>query len=163
MVLLAQPLMQATFSPLAGRLSDRVEPRVIASSGMGLTLLGLLTLTRLGENSSLGGIVISLVLLGLGFALFSSPNTNAIMGSVERRYYGVASGVMGTMRLLGQMLSMGIVMLVFSLIIGKVEITPEHYPAIYPERPDRFRDPLGLVRAGGGGLAGARSAAAGLS
>ena len=128
LVLLAQPLMQAIFSPLAGRLSDRVEPRIIASSGMGLTLLGLLTLTRLGESSSLGSIVISLLLLGFGFALFSSPNTNAIMSSVERRYYGVASGVMGTMRLLGQMISMGIVMLVFALVIGQVEITSDQFP-----------------------------------
>jgi MFS family permease len=128
LVLIAQPVMQALFSPLAGRLSDRVEPRVVASTGMGLTVIGLYTLIRLGETSSLGSIVVSLVLLGLGFALFSSPNTNAIMSSVERRFYGVASGMVGTMRLVGQMSSMGIVMLVFALIIGQVEITPEQYP-----------------------------------
>ena len=128
LVLIAQPVMQALFSPLAGRLSDRVEPRVVASTGMGLTVIGLFTLIRLGETSSLGSIVVSLVLLGLGFALFSSPNTNAIMSSVERRFYGVASGMVGTMRLVGQMSSMGIVMLVFALIIGQVQITPEQYP-----------------------------------
>lgn len=128
LVLIAQPVMQALFSPLAGRLSDRVEPRVVASTGMGLTVIGLFTLIRLGEGSSLESIVVSLLLLGLGFALFSSPNTNAIMSSVERRFYGVASGMVGTMRLVGQMSSMGIVMLVFALIIGQVQITPEQYP-----------------------------------
>jgi hypothetical protein len=65
--------------------------------------------------------------LGLGFGLFSSPNTNAIMSAVEKRYYGVASGMNGTMRLVGQMLSMGIAMMLFSLIIGRVEITPAYY------------------------------------
>jgi hypothetical protein len=68
-----------------------------------------------------------LAILGLGFGLFSSPNTNAIMSSVEKKYYGVASGINGTMRLLGQMLSMGIAMMLFAIVIGQVEITPEHY------------------------------------
>jgi EmrB/QacA subfamily drug resistance transporter len=128
LVLVAQPVMQALFSPFAGRLSDRIEPRVLASAGMGLTVVGLATLTGLSETSSVGGIVISLVILGVGFALFSSPNTNAIMSSVEQRYYGVASGVVGTMRLVGQMVSMGIVMLVFALLIGEAQITPDQYP-----------------------------------
>jgi len=65
--------------------------------------------------------------LGAGFGLFSSPNTNAIMGSVDKRFYGVASGMNGTMRLLGQMLSMGIEMMIFATFIGPVEITPEYY------------------------------------
>ncbi|MFQ6067642.1 MAG: MFS transporter, partial [bacterium] len=73
-------------------------------------------------------IVASLILLGFGFALFSSPNTNAVMSSVKKRFYGVASGTLGTMRLTGQMLSMGIVMLIFATYIGRVQITPEHYP-----------------------------------
>jgi MFS family permease len=69
-----------------------------------------------------------LMILGLGFGLFSSPNTNAIMSAVEKKYYGVASGLNGTMRLLGQMLSMGIAMMLFAIIIGQVEITPAYYP-----------------------------------
>jgi len=71
--------------------------------------------------------VASLILLGFGLALFSSPNTNAVMSSVERRLYGVASATLGTMRLTGQMLSMGIAMLIFAIYIGKVQITPQYY------------------------------------
>lgn len=67
--------------------------------------------------------------MGFGFALFSSPNTNAIMSSVEKKAYGVASAMVSTMRQIGMMLSMGIVILIFSLYIGRVEITPEYYPA----------------------------------
>jgi MFS family permease len=129
-VLISQPIMMAIFSPLAGRLSDKIEPRVIASMGMALTTLGLVLLTLTGQNTGIPFIVISLMILGFGFALFSSPNMNAIMSSVDKRFYGIASGSVGTMRLLGQMLSMGIATLIFALLIGKAQITPEYYPAL---------------------------------
>lgn len=126
-VLIAQPIVQASVSPLAGRLSDRIEPRIVASAGMAITALGLTLLIFVGPSTPLWLIIADLTLLGLGFGLFSSPNTNAIMGSVERRLYGVASGTVGTMRLMGQMLSMGIATLLFALYIGRVEIAPETY------------------------------------
>lgn len=128
LVLIAQPVVMALFSPMAGRLSDRLEPRVVASLGMGLCASGLFAFVWLGEASGLGFIVAALVLVGFGFALFSSPNTNAIMGSVEKKYYGVAASTLGTMRIVGQMLSMGIATLVFSIFIGKVRITPANFP-----------------------------------
>ena len=129
-VLISQPIMMAIFSPLAGRLSDKIEPRVIASTGMALTTVGLILLSFVGNNTVLVFIVISLMILGFGFALFSSPNMNAIMSSVDRRFYGIASGSVGTMRLLGQMLSMGIATLIFALFIGKAQITSDYYPAL---------------------------------
>ena len=128
LILVAQPIMMVLFSPLAGSLSDRIEPGIIASLGMTVTTTGLVLLIFLGSDTSLYYIMASLVVLGIGFGLFSSPNTNAIMSSVEKRYYGVASGVMGTMRLTGQMFSMGVTMLLFALYIGTVKITPEYYP-----------------------------------
>ncbi len=127
LVLITQPLMMATFSPVSGRLSDRIEPRIIASAGMGVTAVGLGLLILIGPTTPIWTIVARLALLGFGFALFSSPNTNAIMSSVERRFYGIASGMVGTMRLMGQMLSMGIATLLFALYIGRVEIGPENY------------------------------------
>lgn len=127
-ILVSQPIVMALVSPLAGRLSDRIEPRIVASMGMALTVVGLSLLTFLSEGTTLEFIVASLVLLGFGFALFSSPNTNAVMSSVEKRLYGVASATLGTMRLTGQMLSLGIAMLIFSIYIGKVQITPEYHP-----------------------------------
>jgi EmrB/QacA subfamily drug resistance transporter len=129
LILAAQPIIMAVFSPLAGRLSDRIEPRIIASLGMVVTTLGLLLLILIDNDTSLAFIVITQMVLGLGFALFSSPNMNAIMGSVEKRFYGIASGSVGTMRLLGQMLSMGIATLILALFIGRAQITPEYYPA----------------------------------
>jgi EmrB/QacA subfamily drug resistance transporter len=129
LILLSQPIVQALFSPFAGRLSDRIEPRIVASIGMGLTALGLFLFIFLNEQTTLGFIILSLILLGFGFALFSSPNTNAVMSSVENRFYGVASGTLGTMRTMGMVLSMGITVLIFSRYIGKVQITPKYYPA----------------------------------
>jgi len=129
MVLLSMPAVQAIFSPLAGRLSDKIAPRVLASAGMAVNTIGLLLLTFLSPNTPLSFILISLMVLGFGFALFSSPNTNAIMGSVDAKTYGIASATVATMRQIGMMLSMGTAMLVFAVLIGRVEITPEYYPA----------------------------------
>jgi EmrB/QacA subfamily drug resistance transporter len=127
LILISQPIMQAIFSPFAGKLSDKVEPRIIASVGMALIVVGLSFLTFLNEKTTLEFIITSLLIIGFGFALFSSPNANAIMSSVEKRFFGVASGTLGTMRLIGQMLSMGIAMLIFAIYIGRVQITPEYY------------------------------------
>lgn len=124
-ILIAQPVMMSLFSPLAGLLSDKSEPRIVASVGMALVSIGLALLVLVNQDTSVLSIVIFLMILGLGFALFSSPNTNAVMSSVEKKNYGIASSVLGTMRLTGQMFSMGIAMLVFSVVIGKVKITPD--------------------------------------
>ena len=128
MVLIAQPVVMAVFSPLAGRLSDRIEPRVVASLGMGFTALALALFGLLDDRTPLWFIIAVLFLIGFGFALFSSPNTNAVMSSIDRRAYGVGSAMLGTMRLTGQMLSMGLVMVIFALHIGRTRITPEQYP-----------------------------------
>ncbi|HNZ87871.1 MAG TPA: MFS transporter [Methanofastidiosum sp.] len=127
LILLSQPLIMAIFSPFAGRMSDRIEPRVIATTGMGITFLGLLIFSFLGKETSLIFIVINCIIIGFGYALFSSPNMNSIMSSVEKKFYGIASAMVGTMRLIGQMLSMAIAMVVFAIVIGRVEITPEYY------------------------------------
>jgi EmrB/QacA subfamily drug resistance transporter len=125
-ILVAQPVVMALGSPYAGRLSDRVEPRVVASWGMGLIVIGLLLFAFLSETTPIAVIVGGLILLGLGFALFSSPNTNAVMSSVDRSLYGVAAGTLATMRMTGQMLSIGIAMLIFALMVGRVQITAEN-------------------------------------
>jgi MFS family permease len=124
LILIAQPVVQAALSPLAGRLSDRVEPRIVASLGMGLCVVGLTLFALLTPETSIEIILISLVFMGLGFAFFSSPNTNAIMSSVDKCDFGVASGMVSTMRLIGQLMSLGIAMLIFTVIMGHVEIAP---------------------------------------
>jgi EmrB/QacA subfamily drug resistance transporter len=129
LALLAQPVIMALGSPFAGRLSDRVEPRTVASAGMGLTASALGIFSFLGMDTPLQLIVANLGLLGLGYALFSSPNTNAVMGSVEKRSYGVASAILGTMRLVGHMLSIGIAALLLAVYVGRQPVTVALHPA----------------------------------
>jgi EmrB/QacA subfamily drug resistance transporter len=128
LILIAQPVVMALSSPFAGKLSDRSEPRTIASLGMALTAAALLLFGFLGAGTPFPVLVTGLAVLGLGFGLFSSPNTNAVMGSVDKRFYGVASATLGTMRLSGQMLSAGITMLIFSVFLGRNPIVPDLYP-----------------------------------
>jgi len=125
-ILIVQPIVQMAFSFIAGWLSDRIEPRTVASSGMAMTFVGLVSLTFITETTAISYIIGCLIFLGFGFALFSSPNTNAIMSSVERRSYGVASAMVGTMRQVGMMFSMGIVMMVMAILLGQAEIGPEN-------------------------------------
>ncbi len=127
LVLIVQPIIQALLSPAAGKLSDKVEPRLISSLGMASTSLGLFLLIFLQSNTSIPYIIATLLVLGVGFALFGSPNTNAVMGSVSRQYYGIASGSVSTMRLLGQNFSMALATLIITLYVGKAAISPTTY------------------------------------
>ncbi|MDD5127102.1 MAG: MFS transporter [Dehalococcoidales bacterium] len=130
LILVASPIVQAVLSPTAGRLSDRIEPRILASSGMGLTALGIGLLALANTTTPFWYIIACLMVLGLGFALFSSPNTNAVMSSVEHRFYGVASATLGTFRQIGMLSSMAIVMLVLNAFVGRVAMSPQYHEGL---------------------------------
>jgi EmrB/QacA subfamily drug resistance transporter len=122
-ILITQPVVQAVFSPLSGKLSDKYEPQLVASTGMGILTIGLIVFVFLNPATDYFIVVLNLAFLGLGFALFSSPNVNAVMSSVEKKYYGVASSTLASMRLIGQMFSMGIVIVIFNIFIGHAKIS----------------------------------------
>lgn len=125
LVLVVSPLTQTLLSPACGRLSDRVAADRVATAGMALCALGVGAAATLSASSPLWVIVATLLLLGLGFALFSSPNTSVIMGSVPPRQLGVASGVSASMRTLGMMVSMTLVTVLLSLFMGGKPVTAE--------------------------------------
>jgi EmrB/QacA subfamily drug resistance transporter len=128
LALLPASVLMTIFTPISGRISDKVEPRLVATVGMALNCVTVILLVFLNNDTAVWFIIVALALYGIGIGLFSSPNTNAIMGSVEKRALGVASGTLGTMRTAGMMLSMGIMMILFSLYIGQAEISPPYYP-----------------------------------
>jgi EmrB/QacA subfamily drug resistance transporter len=130
MIMMIQPVIMALLSPVAGRWSDRIEPRVLASSGMAITALGLVMLSQLHVDTSLQYVVSALVLTGSGFSLFSSPNINAMMSSVDAKHSGSASSAVATMRLLGQLNSMVLVTLSIALIMGNTPIGPDSAPLL---------------------------------
>lgn len=124
-ILITQALVQALLSPVAGKLSDKIQPHYLASMGMGLISVALLCIGLfIQANSSILLVVFIFILLGIGFALFSSPNTNAIMGSVDKRDYSTASATTGTMRLTGQAFGMGVATMILSLFVGNQSINP---------------------------------------
>ncbi|MBZ0242703.1 MAG: MFS transporter [Bacteroidales bacterium] len=125
-ILVAQPVMMAVFSPLAGRLSDRIQPRYLTTLGMIMCSTGLFSFVFLTTQTPIWLIVIELIWLGLGFALFSSPNMNTIMSAVNRTQYGIASGTAATGRVLGQIVSMTIVALFLAGFLGSEAIDEVH-------------------------------------
>ena len=118
LLLITMPAIQALFSPVTGSLSDKVRPSVLASSGMGLCAFTLLLFSRIGQNTSLLYIMTALCITGLGFALFSSPNTNAILSCVDKADYGVANSIIATMRTYRQSSGMAILSVITSLVLG---------------------------------------------
>ncbi len=121
-VLLAQPLVMAVLSPVFGRMSDRKEPRYLATAGMTICTIGLILFSLISSETSIKLILLYLVIMGTGFALFSSPNMNTIMSSVNKDQYAVASGIAATMRVVGQMVSMTLVTIFFAMYIGQERI-----------------------------------------
>ncbi len=122
LILLVSPVAMTLVSPLAGRLSDKADPGRVASLGMGMVALGLLALAFISAETSISYIAASQLLLGAGFGLFSSPNTNAVMSSVGKAHLGVASSILGTVRLFGQVASMGIASAVLTLSTGSASL-----------------------------------------
>jgi MFS family permease len=118
LILIAQPVVMALFSPVAGRLSDRIQPRYLTTAGMSMCTIGLVAFATLSATTPIGIIVGILVWVGTGFALFSSPNMNTIMGSVSKTQLGIASGSAATMRVVGQIVSMTIATLFFAAMFG---------------------------------------------
>lgn len=122
-VFLAHPVVMTILSPLAGRMSDAISPGKLASAGMAVIVVALLGFAQIGVGTGTWYLVVCLIVFGAGLAFFASPNTNAIMGSVDRGYYGVASSTLATMRLTGQSVSMAIVTMVMAAYIGNAELS----------------------------------------
>lgn len=128
LILIAQPVMMALVASFSGRLSDKMNPRILAAIGMAISTLGLLILSFIGSDTSNLYIVSGLVVLGIGFGMFSSPNTNVVMSSVDKKSYGIASATVSTMRNTGMMFSMAIASLVIHSFLGDARISIENLP-----------------------------------
>lgn len=117
MVMVIQPVVQTVLSPLAGILADRIDAAKLASLGMGICGAGLWLLREVRTDTPLWSIGAVLCLMGLGFALFASPNMMVIMGSVEPKHYSIASSLIATMRTFGMSLSIGVTGVVFDFLL----------------------------------------------
>ncbi len=130
LILLVAPLCQVVLAPIAGRLSDKYVPQILAAIGMALGTISLFLFSSLNGQTPLEFLIISMIIYGVGFGLFSPPNTNVIMGSVPPKDTSVASAAVATMRTVGQAMSMGILTLVFAFVMGNVPIIEQYYPLL---------------------------------
>ena len=129
-ILLAAPLCQVVLAPIAGRLSDKFVPQILAAMGMALGTISLFLFSSLNAQTPMLYLIISMIVYGIGFGLFSPPNTNVIMGSVPPKDTSIASASVATMRTVGQAMSMGILTLVFAFVMGDVPIIEKYYPLL---------------------------------
>ena len=129
-ILIVAPLFQVVLAPLAGRWSDKINPQILSALGMGLGTISLILFSLLDADTSLIFLIISMVFYGVGFGLFSSPNTNVIMSSVPPQATPVASASVSTVRVVGQTMSMGVLTLIFALVMGNVPMTEQYFPQL---------------------------------
>lgn len=130
MIMLFQPLLQVIATPIAGKISDKVDAKYLVTAGMILTIFGLVFLSGLGLSMTnvAGYIMITQVFIGLGAALFSAPNTSTIMSSVSPAEYSMASSVVSVVRQVGMLISMAVCMAAISFFVGGTDMLgPDMY------------------------------------
>lgn len=126
LILIITPIIMAIMAPKAGRLSDRIHPQKLAAIGMGTATVALVILTFLNGNTPVNLVILAMILQGVGMGLFSSPNMNAIMSSVPPKDAPTASASQATMRTIGQTMSLGLLTLVFTWVMGRLELAPQY-------------------------------------
>jgi DHA2 family multidrug resistance protein-like MFS transporter len=107
------PVTVAVIAPLAGRLADRYPAGILGAIGLSVLSLGFVLLALLPATPGDADIVWRIVVCGLGFGFFQSPNNRAIVSSVPRERSGGAGAIQSTARLLGQTIGAAMVALVF--------------------------------------------------
>ncbi len=118
LILTAQPIVMAIIAPISGTLSDRIGTRWPAMFGMAVLSAGLFLLSHLSGQSTIGAMMLSLAVVGLGTGAFISPNNSALMGAAPRQRQGIAAGILATARNFGMVLGVGISGAIFATIMG---------------------------------------------
>lgn len=126
LVLIIPPLIIGIISPFAGKLSDKTNPQKISTVGLFLILISIMSIIFLNLNTPIYLIILSMVIISIGTGLFSVPNTNAIVSSVSQENASYASATQLTLRSCGQTLSLGILTLVCSAVMGNLPLSTEY-------------------------------------
>jgi MFS family permease len=127
-VLVVQPIIQAVLSPLSGTLSDKISPAKLSTAGMAICAAGLGFAAILDQDAGTRQVLVVLIIMGLGFAAFSTANMTTVMGSVGSRHYGIASSLVATMRSIGMLTAMTITTLLLSMFMGDAEVSTATAP-----------------------------------
>ena len=127
LILMLAPLSMAISTFFAGRLSDKVNPQLIASSGMMIVLISLIILSSLNQSTPVMVVIFAIILEGIGYGIFISPNTNIVVSSLPSKLASIASATVSTTRVIGETLSLGMYTVVFAIIMGSLKIIPENF------------------------------------
>jgi len=119
LILVSQPLLQTVLSPVSGILCTRIQPAKLATTGMAICVVGLAVAATVDGDTGFGRIIGILAVMGVGFALFSTPNMLTVMGRVTPKHYGLASSLVSTMRTIGMLVSMTVATLIVSAYLGE--------------------------------------------
>ena len=129
-LLIVTPALMAIIAPFSGNLSDKFEPQKLSAIGMGFVTVAIFILIFLEKGTPIEVIILAMVLQGIGYGIFSSPNTNSIMGAVPRKFAPLASATVSTVRVIGQTMSLGILTVIFAIVMGSVQIVPKYFPLL---------------------------------
>lgn len=126
--LMAQPAVQVVFTLVAGKMSDTMDKRILPTLGMAIICVGLVMLLFLGIDLNVPLLIMSQIVIGMGFGIFSAPNTNAIMSYVSRQDFNAASGLISVARQMGMMLSIGLATCLIAIMLGTdTMLVPSNY------------------------------------
>jgi DHA2 family multidrug resistance protein-like MFS transporter len=109
------PLVVAIMAPIGGRLSDRYPVGILGGIGLALLGVGMVLLATLPTSPGVANIVWRMVICGIGFGFFQTPNMKALMSSAPAHRSGSASGIVATARLTGQTAGAALAALCFAL------------------------------------------------
>ena len=123
LVMMSTPVIQAICSPFAGRLSERIEPNRIATAGMVAVSLGLVFLVQVGAIIPLPLIIVGLLFIGFGSAIFASSNTAAVLVCVDNEHKSEANATISGMRGIGQCCALAMAGAVYQFTIPNATVS----------------------------------------
>ena len=130
MYLIITPFIMIFMSLLSGVLIKKCKGEILTGSGLIILAVAFVILCTLSNSTPLYIILIIMTLHGIGYGLFSSPNTLLITNTVPVEESSRASASLSAMRLIGQTVSLGIFTSVFAIIMGNKVIKPEYYALV---------------------------------
>lgn len=125
LILIIPPIILAIMTPNAGKLSDKIHPQKLSTIGLGILLVPLIGLIFIGVNTSIYLVVAAMALIAIGTGIFSVPNTKAVMASISEEHAPYASATQTTLRSCGQTLSLGLLTLICSFVMGNLPLSTE--------------------------------------
>jgi len=114
MYLMIFPIIMFIVAPLSGKLSDKIGSRLLTTTGMAILAIGLYLLSYLDVETSNNYIILSIIIISSGVAIFNTPNSSAMMGSVDKSKRAVISGIISTSRNIGMALGVAIATSLFA-------------------------------------------------